>query len=292
MGAAESLRAAAAIWDIATPSAAGVAGVRVAGFRERAAGAVELQVIPYPAVTVIVDLGEGLQIDHDGGQRSGALVAGMAPGTLRGGGRDVECLQIRLSPVVAHAVLGGASDLSGAVVGLDDLWGREAARVHGRLRLAGSWEERFAIVSDVLGSRAERGRAVDPEVAFAWRALVAGGGRTRIDELAAQTGWGRQRLWSRFRAQIGLSPKRAAQLIRFDVAAHRLAAGLPPAAVAAGGGYTDQSHLHRDARLFAGLTPAALAAAPWLAVDDVAWSSRDRGRGKARRAVGDALRAL
>ncbi|TQS41126.1 AraC family transcriptional regulator [Cryptosporangium phraense] len=243
----------------------------MAGFRERPAGAVDLQVIPYPAVTVIVDLGEGLQVDHDGGRESGAVVAGLAPGVLRGGGRDVECLQVRLSPVVAHAVLGVPS---GAVVGLADLWGRSAARVSGRLRAARTWDERFAIVSAALGERAERGRAVDPEVAFAWRQLVGSGGRARIDELATRAGWGRQRLWSRFRAQIGLSPKRAAQLIRFDVAAHRLAGGASPAAVAAEGGYADQSHLHREARAFAGLTPAALAAAPWLAVDDVAWAYR------------------
>ena len=60
------------------------------------------------------------------------------------------------------------------------------------------------------------------------------GGRSR---------WSRKRLLSRFRSQIGLNPKRALQLIRFDVAAHRLAAGHSPAAAAAAGGYVDQSHL-------------------------------------------------
>ncbi|GAA3389629.1 hypothetical protein GCM10020369_40490 [Cryptosporangium minutisporangium] len=41
---------------------------------------------------------------------------------------------------------------------------------------------------------------------------------------------------------------------------------------AAESGYADQSHLHRDVRTFAGTTPTAVAAAPWLAVDDVAWA--------------------
>jgi AraC-like DNA-binding protein len=83
-------------------------------------------------------------------------------------------------------------------------------------------------------------------------------------------------LWSRFESQIGLAPKRAAQLIRFDDAAHRLAAGHGAASVAVESGYFDQSHLHRDVVAFAGVTPSALAIAPWLAVDDIAWTPGDR----------------
>jgi AraC-like DNA-binding protein len=95
-----------------------------------------------------------------------------------------------------------------------------------------------------------------------------------VERLAEETGWSRKRLWSRFRAQVGISPKRAASLVRFDCAVHRLAAGEPAAAVAADCGYADQSHLHRDVRAFTGATPAAAAVAPWLAVDDIAWTPR------------------
>src|SRR5262249_15315371 len=103
--------------------------------------------------------------------------------------------------------------------------------------------------------------------------MVTNRGQVRVEQLAAETGWSRKRLWSRFRSQIGLTPKRAAQLIRFDHAAHRLAAGHGAALVAAESGYADQSHLHRDVRAFTGATPTAIAAAPWLAVDPIAWAT-------------------
>jgi AraC-like DNA-binding protein len=225
-------------------------------------------------VTVGIDLGDGLLVDHATGQQQrGSVVVGLAPGEVRVRGQDIECLQVRLSPVVAHAVLGACSELSGTVIALDDLWGRDAGRIQERLRAAGSWDERFAIAAAALARRYEAGRAVDPEVAFAWGQMVTNRGRVRVERLAAEAGWSRKRLWSRFRCQIGLTPKRAAQLIRFDHAAHRLAAGHSAALVAAESGYVDQSHLHRDVRTFAAVTPTAVAVAPWLAVDDVAWAA-------------------
>ncbi|HEV7758231.1 MAG TPA: helix-turn-helix domain-containing protein [Acidimicrobiales bacterium] len=279
---ATTAAAAAAAWDIACPSGPlRLAGLSMAGFDARGGDPIDLAVVPYPAVTVIVDLGDGLVVvDKAGGRHQrGALVAGMAPGSVRGLGRDIECLQVRLSPLLAHAVLGAAPELGGTVVALDDLWGRDARWTHEQLRAATSWDDRFALVETALARRHEAGRAVDPSVAWVWQQMVTDRGQVRVDHLAAELGWSRQRLWSRFRSQIGLTPKRAAQLVRFDHAAHRLAAGHSAARVAAEGGYVDQSHLHRDVVAFAGVTPTAVAAAPWLAVDDVAWPTAPRAPG-------------
>ncbi|MEU2617866.1 helix-turn-helix domain-containing protein [Streptomyces sp. NPDC007157] len=276
MRTARPARDAAQIWDIAVPARPGrLPGVSMAGFRARTTDPVDLGVIPYPAVTVVVDLGDrSLAVDDRGGRRHhGSIVAGLAASGLRGYGRAVECLQIRLSPVVAHAVFGASSELGATVVTLDDLWGRDAARAQEQLRAAGSWQDRFALAETALARRHRTGWAVDPEIAFVWRQMVTHLGGVRVEPLAAEVGWSRKRLWSRFRSQTGLTPKRAARLIRFDHAAHRLAAGHSAAQVAAEIGYADQSHLHRDVRAFTGATPSAVSAAPWLAVDDVAWAA-------------------
>jgi AraC-like DNA-binding protein len=265
------------VWDFETPSRhARLAGVSMAGFRQRVTDGVDLRVVPYPAVTVAVDLGEGLIVDDDssGRQQRGSVVFGLAPGSVRARGRDIECLQIRLSPLVAHAVLGASSDLGGNMIALDDLWGRDAPRIQEQLHAAGSWDDRFAIAEDALVRRLHAHRAADPEVAFAWAQMVTSQGQIRVEEIAAEIGWSRKRLWSRFRSQIGLTPKRAAQLVRFDHAAHRLADGQSAALVAAESGYADQSHLHRDVMAFTGWTPTAVAVAPWLGVDDIAWPAR------------------
>jgi AraC-like DNA-binding protein len=247
----------------------------MAGFSARTTEFFDLSVIPYPAVTVAISLGdEPFTVDDSNGrQRNGSVVVGLVPSGVRGRGRDIECLQVRLSPVVAHQVLGVLSELGGRVVSLHDLWCRDAARIEEQLRAAGSWDDRFAIAEAALVRRHEAGRAIEPEVAFVWRQMVTSLGGVRVERLAAEVGWSRKRLWSRFRTQIGLHPKRAAQLVRFDHAAHRLATGHSAARVAAEIGYVDQSHLHRDVMAFAGVTPTAVAVAPWLAVDDVAWAA-------------------
>lgn len=251
----------------------------MAGFRIRDLDA--LRMVPHPAVTLLVEFGSGSPVmDYAAGrQQRGSVVAG--PGVGSGGalwarGENVECVQVRLSPVIARAVLGvSPADLDGAVVALDDLWGREASQIRERLGEVSSWQDRFALTDALLARRYEAGSPVDPEVAWAWDRIIGGRGLVRVDGLAAEVGWSRKRLWSRFRSQLGLPPKRAVKLVRFDHAAHRLVAGQGAARVAAEAGYADQSHLHRDVMAFTGVTPATVAGEPFLAVDDIAWPSHE-----------------
>ena len=272
---------AVAAWDVARPPRPSrIAGVSMAGFRGRGAGPVDVRVVPHPAVTLVLEFGNGpLVVDAaTGRQQRGNLVAGFMHGAIRVRGENIECLQVRLSPVAAQTVLGASpAELDRTVVALDDLWGRDVARIRQQLGDATSWPDRFALAEALLVRRGETGPSVDPQVAWAWDRIVVSNGRVRVEELAAEVGWSRKRLWSRFRSQIGLPPKRAAKLVRFDHAVHRLAAGCGAARVATDSGYADQSHLHRDVLAFTGVTPATVADEQWLAVDDIAWAGHGVG---------------
>jgi AraC-like DNA-binding protein len=250
----------------------------MAGFRHRATTFVDMAMVAHPSVTLIIDLsdGEGIVYDVHGRRQKGSVFVGLVPGDLRAAGKVGECLQVRLSPVAAAAVFGASTALKGTVASLADVWGRDAGNIEHRLHIAASWDDRFAIMADALGRRLGARPPVDAEVAYTWRRTRTSQGRVRIDGLASEVGWSRQRLWSRFRSQLGITPKRAAQLVRFDHAAHLLAAGHPVASVAAESGYVDQSHLHREVTAFTGATPTAVAAAPWLAIDDIAWPASSR----------------
>src|SRR5215467_6229209 len=103
------------------------------------------------------------------------------------------------SPVVAAAVFGASIELTGTVAALEDVWVRDAGQVEERLRAAASWDERFTIAAEVLSRRLGARSSVDPEVAYAWRRTVTSRGQVRVDSLANEAGWGRKRLWSRFR---------------------------------------------------------------------------------------------
>jgi len=101
-----------------------------------------------------------------------------------------------------------------------------------------------------------------PPVAWAWSRLRASGGTTAIAPLARAAGWSQKHLIARFRAELGLAPKRLARLLRFERFTTRLRAQrrLTWVALALDCGYYDQAHLIRDCRAFAGCTPPRLLA--------------------------------
>jgi methylphosphotriester-DNA--protein-cysteine methyltransferase len=112
-------------------------------------------------------------------------------------------------------------------------------------------------VDEFLLRRVADGPEASPEVGWVWRRLAATGGAVPIRLLAGEVGWSHKHLIAKFKQQVGLPPKAAARLVRFDRVLGRLAERPVPAweQLAADGGYADQAHLIRDFREFTGTTP-------------------------------------
>lgn len=184
---------------------------------------------------------------------------------------------VELAPLGARVLFGiPARELWDLSVELPDVAGPIGGELWERLQSATSWRARFAACDEVLGRLA---RHTPPAVALdrSWRALVASGGTIPIADLASATGYTRQHLARRFRAEFGLSPKLAARIIRFERAKDMLAT-VPPfvtiGQVAAACGYTDHAHLVRDVTALAGCTPTELVVGHVPFVQDVETAGR------------------
>jgi AraC-like DNA-binding protein len=172
-------------------------------------------------------------------------------------------LELWLDPLAAYRLLGQPlEELSGHLVDLAEVLGPDGRRLGERLRAAPTWQQRFAQLDRFLLRRLAGGPRPAPEVGRAWARLVASGGRVPIGRLAAEVGWSHKRLLARFRRQVGLRPKTAARLVRFEGVLGRLDERRPLdwGQVAREVGYADQAHLIREFHQFTGMTPTAFVA--------------------------------
>jgi len=259
------------------------------GYRQRGVPPARHRGLPSPYLTLIFTLDEPLSIEAhpDPGQPPGefrALLGGLhsAPALIRHDGAQ-SGVQLALRPPGVRALLGlPAGELADIDVPAEAVLGGVCAELRDRVLSVTSWPRRFAIMDEILLRQLmarDSPAAPAPEVLHAWRQLLRAGGAVRVGDLAAATGWSSRHLTSRFRAEIGLTPKAAARVIRFDRAKQTLIrhlstgaspAGSPAGSVATGGyqladlaadtGYFDQAHLAREFRALAGVPPSQ-----WLA---------------------------
>ncbi len=169
-------------------------------------------------------------------------------------------LEVRLSPLGAFGLLGLPMDeLNDKIVDLKDILGADGRLLGDTTRDAPTWARRFQVLDGFLLGRLAQARLPAPEVVTAWARLEASAGAVPIGRIAKDVGWSHKHLITRFRQQIGLSPKTAARLLRFERVSRQVTEdpGAPWAQVAADAGYTDQAHLVRDFRQFTGSAPTA-----------------------------------
>ncbi|MER3546405.1 MAG: AraC family transcriptional regulator [Rhodanobacteraceae bacterium] len=170
--------------------------------------------------------------------------------------------QIRVMGVTFHA--GGAAPflrerlepLRDRHVPLDDLFGNDSRRLRERLLEADCADARLTLLEHWLYCHAAAAQP-EPHVSHALRQLHETPQLLRIDSIVRETGLSPRRFGALFTEQIGFGLKRYARLLRF----HRVVNDVHRrhevhwAAVAADGGFYDQSHLVREFRAFSGMTP-------------------------------------
>jgi AraC-like DNA-binding protein len=262
------------------------------GYREEGIAPVGRREVANPRAVLVIGFGGPLRISGqlgagERGQTVTSFVAGFGdlPLLTEHAGRQ-QGIEIGLTPTGAFSLLGvPMSELANRVVGLEELWGRRAIELSERLAGTPSWQARFELVDRLLVEALDTGRQPDAEVVGAWRALEHWRGDVPIREIQAATGWSRRRLATRFREQVGLTPKAAARVLRFDRAARLLVQPAPRslASIALACGYYDQAHFNREFRRLAGCTPSAYLAAlypdaPGAAAAPAATQTSNTGR--------------
>lgn len=180
--------------------------------------------------------------------------------TVIDGGCAPSYLEFSLTPLGAYTLFGMPMDhLAGRLVDLGEVTSGDGPTLGEAVRDAPTRAQRFAAVDEFLLRRLDGATAVSPEVRLAWKRLVASGGRVPIRELRDEVGWSHKHLIAKFTRQVGLTPKRAARVIRFERVLRAVDRDPHPnwATLAVRFGYADQAHLIRDFGAFTGLSPAA-----------------------------------
>ncbi|MEU4240317.1 helix-turn-helix domain-containing protein [Actinoplanes sp. NPDC026619] len=237
------------------------------GYRQSGLAPATHRGLPSPYLTLVFTMDDPLEVavHPDPRQTPGSydsLIGGLhlTPAVITHPGHQ-SGVQVALRPLGCRALFGlPAAELAGTDLDAASVLGAPlVAEIRERLCAAPSWPARFAALDEVLLRRLRPlPTGVAPEVVHACRRLL--GGSTPVTVVADEIGWSARYLTDRFRAEIGLRPKEAARVARFDRARRALRTDTRLADIAAGHGYADQSHLAREFRAFAGCTPSR-----WLA---------------------------
>jgi AraC-like DNA-binding protein len=234
------------------------------GYRERTRTPMRRLQPPFVGIPMIVTLGPSIAIAN------GKLPAerGMFRSFLAGL-HDVHVIteyegeqmgfQVNFTLLGAYRFLNiTMSDIANRCLDLGDLLGdAEAKRLADSLHETADWPARFDIMDGFLLERLRRGRPMSPDVAWALKSLQASHGARSIGALSRDLACSRKTLIQRFHAQVGLSPKAVASILRFAHAVERIRAAAEEswADLAITCGYYDQAHFNRDFRRYSGRTP-------------------------------------
>ncbi|MCM2269153.1 MAG: helix-turn-helix domain-containing protein [Thermoanaerobaculia bacterium] len=171
---------------------------------------------------------------------------------------DAEMAGIRLRPAGAAAFLRDSpAAIAGAVIDLDALLGAGVESLRDRLATLRDLRQRVLALAAAVERHLAGARPLAAPLRFAVDEIARRRGNVPVRALVAAAGWSHRHFATRFRAEVGVTPKAFARIARFEAAFARLQTlrRVPWADFALACGYADQAHLVRDFRELAGATP-------------------------------------
>ncbi len=240
--------------------------VEVAWYSSGELGLPRERVLPSASTDIVANLGADMRlVEGEGCARiRGTTVSGlqMRPVVLE---HPVihEAVGFRLTPCGIRGILGvppaaardQVVDISELLTSKIDALAQACLEVSGaeaRLDAGLAWLRRQLHLSDAGG---------DALAYWTLGKIDASGGLLSIRELVRESGYGATRFVTRFRDELGITPKQYARLVRFRGALDQLAPGRCLAAMALELGFADQAHMNREFRAFTGASPREVLAA-------------------------------
>jgi AraC-like DNA-binding protein len=242
-------------------------GCALGGFSEHAAKQVRRLELPVAGAVIVLCCGESVTLQpalrSGAPTRSSAFFAGLqVPAQCVSHSGRNDCIEVRVPPLAAFALLGGAiAEANGESVSLLDVLPEAIGILLDQLRTTIVWEDRFAAVDRFLARGfAESKRRIPPELTWAWETLERSHGQVPVRALARAIGWSERHLINQFRVYFGVRPKLTARRLRFSHAFDMLSTQPTGdlSTIAAQAGFSDQSHMTREFQTFSGVTPGVL----------------------------------
>ena len=219
------------------------------------------EILPTPSVVLGFQFSGRLKVIEPEGSRtlslSGATGLLHQPRSFQGEG-PVGSVLVRLKPwAPAFLFPGAAAAITGDSVDLKQLFDREKVlELEGRLSDSRTHAQRADLVQSFL-VKSLSSKAPQAFLKAAIQALQKGQGSLRVAALAEALGVGQKRLERAFLAQVGLTPKGFASLVRFHRAVNLKNSNVKSIEVAGELGYFDQAHFIQEFKSFSGKPPEA-----------------------------------
>ena len=226
------------------------------------------RVLPLGAAQLIVNLAEDETRIYE--ESAAGLVCQRSPGSvLTGITTRYQIIDTDEQAFVAGVVFrpGGtvpfiaapARELSDADVPLEALWGRQRAQLLREQLLGASDPDSTLDTLEATLLNVCREKAAHPAVRYALSEFRAHSSVARVRAVTDAIGLSPKRFIERFKADVGVTPKRYCRLLRFQRVVSNAHPGSETdwAELALACGYFDQAHLIHDFREFSGLTPTA-----------------------------------